>query len=33
MDYKTVNYIMDNSFKNLDIMFNELDKVMLYYGF
>lgn len=33
IDYKTINYIMDNSFKNLDIMFNELDKVMIYYGF
>lgn len=33
IDYKTINYIMDNSLKNLDIMFNELDKVMIYYGF
>lgn len=33
IDYKTVNYIMDNSFNSLDIMFNELDKIMLYYCF
>lgn len=33
IDYKTVNYIMDNSYSNLDIMFNELDKIMLYYSF
>lgn len=33
IDYKTVNYIMDNSFNNLDIMLNELDKIMLYYNF
>lgn len=33
IDYKTINYIMDNSFNNIDIMFNELDKIMLYYDF
>lgn len=33
IDYKTVNYIMDNSFNNLDIMLNELDKIILYYSF
>lgn len=33
IDYKTLNYIMDNSYNNLDIMFNELDKIMIYYGF
>ena len=33
IDYKTLNYIIDNSYNNLDIMFNELDKIMIYYGF
>lgn len=33
IDYNTINYIMDNSYGNLDIMFNELDKIMLYYSF
>lgn len=33
IDYKTINYIMDNSYGNLDIMFNELDKIMIYYSF
>lgn len=33
IDYNTINYIMDNSYENLDIMFNELDKIMLYYSF
>lgn len=32
IDYKTINYIMDNCYSNIDIMFNELDKVMLYYN-
>lgn len=31
-DYNTINYIIDNSYDNLDIMFNELDKIMLYYN-
>ena len=30
-DYNTINYIIDNSYDNLDIMFNELDKIILYY--
>lgn len=33
IDYQTINYIMDNSYNNLDIMINELDKIMLYYSF
>ena len=33
IDYNTINYVMDNSYNNLDIMFNELDKIMLYYNF
>lgn len=33
IDYQTINYLMDNSYNNLDIMFNELDKIMLYYSF
>lgn len=31
IDYQTINYIIDNSYDNLDIMFNELDKIMLFY--
>lgn len=31
-DYNTLNYIIDNSYDNLDIMYNELDKIMLYYS-
>ena len=30
-DYKILNYIIDNSYDNLDIMYNEIDKIMLYY--
>lgn len=33
IDYKTVNYIMDNCYGSLDMMFNELEKIMLYYSF
>ena len=33
IDYQTINYIINNSYNNLDIMFNELDKIMLYYNF
>lgn len=33
IDWETVNYIINNSYSNLDIMFNELDKIMLYYNF
>ena len=33
IDYNTINYVMNNSYNNLDIMFNELDKIMLYYSF
>lgn len=33
MDWETVNYVINNSYSNLDIMFNELDKIMLYYNF
>lgn len=32
IDYNTVNYIIDNSYDNLDIMFNELDKIIIFYG-
>lgn len=32
IDYKTINYIMDNCYNNIDIMFNELDKIILYYN-
>ena len=33
MDWETVNYIINNCYSNIDIMFNELDKIMLYYNF
>ena len=33
IDYQTINYIINNSYNNLDIMLNELDKIMLYYNF
>lgn len=33
IDWETVNYVINNSYSNLDIMFNELDKIMLYYNF
>ena len=33
IDYQSVNYIINNSYNNLDIMLNELDKIMLYYNF
>ena len=33
IDYQTVSYIINNSYGNLDIMLNELDKIMLYYNF
>lgn len=33
IDWETTNYIINNSYNNLDIMLNELDKVMLYYNF
>ena len=32
IDYQTINYIINNSYGNLDIMLNELYKVMLYYN-
>lgn len=33
MDWETINYIINNCYNNIDIMFNELDKIMLYYNF
>ena len=33
IDWETVNYVINNSYSNLDIIFNELDKIMLYYNF
>jgi len=32
IDYQTINYVMDNSYSNIDIMINELDKIMMYYN-
>ncbi len=32
-DYQVINYVINNSYNNIDIMFNELDKIMLYYNF
>lgn len=31
-DYNIINYIIDNSYNNVDIMINEIDKIMLYYN-
>ena len=33
IDWETINYIINNCYNNIDIMFNELDKIMLYYNF
>ncbi len=32
IDYQTINYIMDNSYSNIDIIYNELGKIMLFYN-
>ena len=32
IEYKCINYLINNSYDNLDIIFNELDKIMLYYN-
>ena len=32
IDYQTINYIIDNSYSNIDIIYNELDKIILYYN-
>ena len=32
IDYDTSSFIIDNSLDNIDILFNELDKIMLYYN-
>lgn len=32
IDYKTAYYIIENIYNNVDILFNELDKIMLYYN-
>ena len=31
IDYQSINYIIDNSYDNVDIIYNELDKIILYY--
>lgn len=31
IDYQSINYLIDNSYSSLDIIFNELDKIMLFY--
>ena len=33
IDYNSINYVINNSYNNLDIMFNELDKIFIYYNF
>lgn len=33
IDWESVSYIINNSYNNLDIMFNEVDKILLYYNF
>ena len=32
IEYKCINYLINNSYDNLDIIFNELDKIILYYN-
>lgn len=32
MDYNSIYYLLDNTYNNIDILFNELDKIMLYYN-
>ncbi len=32
IDYNTLSFILDNVYNNIDIMYNELDKIMLYYN-
>ena len=31
-DYNTVTYIMNNIYNNIDVLYNELDKIMLFYN-
>lgn len=33
IDYQSCNYLINNCYNSLDIMLNELDKIMLYYNF
>ena len=33
IDWETVNYIINNSYSNVDIMLNEIDKIIMYYNF
>lgn len=32
IDYNTLTYILDNTYNNVDILYNELDKLMMYYN-
>ena len=32
IDYETMSYILNNTYDNTDILFNELDKIMLFYN-
>jgi len=32
IDYNTLTYVLENTFNNVDILYNELDKIMLYYN-
>lgn len=32
IDYESINYLINNCYDNLDIMFNEIDKMVLYYN-
>lgn len=32
IDYETMSYIIDNTYDNIDVLYNELDKIMLYYN-
>lgn len=31
-DYNTISYIIENTYNNIDILYNELDKIMLFYN-
>lgn len=32
IDYNTITYLIENSFNSIDVLFNELDKIMLFYN-
>lgn len=32
IDYNTVNFLIENTYNNIDVLFNELDKIICYYS-